>query len=327
MSGVLSLRPSYYEALKRLTLELVGINLGANHPFLIETRLATLARKEGFDDLNTLIDELFSRGQSRLAIKVVSALLERDTHFNPDPVAIRQFADWVVPKLTESFPNTVLRVLSFGCSSGQEPLSFAIQLNKLRQKFPNIRYQVTGVDYPSPALDRAGRGQYTHFEVQRGLPIRDLVSYFDRRGEDWIAKAELMEKVTFIEHHLLSNLNDLGQFHVVIFRNGLVHYSSAAQVRVMRGLSTIVSPNGFLLLGSDETSPRLSYGFQEVEGLQGVFTKPAQPPLEVDELEATPTAPSASKPVSAPAVSTVTRSPIIPTPAPPIKKAPTNRGV
>ena len=325
MSGVLSLRPSYYEALKRLTLELVGINLGANHPFLIETRLATLARKEGFDDLNTLIDELFSRGQSRLAIKVVSALLERDTHFNPDPTAVRQFSEWVVPRLMEHFPDTVLRVLSFGCSSGQEPLSFAIQLNKLRRKYPNIRFQVTGVDYPSPALDRAGRGQYTHFEVQRGLPIRDLVSYFDRRGEDWIVKPELRAMVTFVEHHLLSNLSDLGQFHVVVFRNGLMHYSSAAQVRVMRGLSTIVSPNGFLLLGSDEKSPQLSYGFREIDGLQGVLTKPVQPPLEVDELEATPVATSKPRQIQASAMGASAHRPAAP--AQPIKKAPTNRGI
>ena len=38
MSAALTLKPSYYEALKRLTLELAGINLGPDHTFLIETR-------------------------------------------------------------------------------------------------------------------------------------------------------------------------------------------------------------------------------------------------------------------------------------------------
>ena len=35
-NGALSLAPSYYDALRRLTLELAGINLGANHTFLVK---------------------------------------------------------------------------------------------------------------------------------------------------------------------------------------------------------------------------------------------------------------------------------------------------
>ena len=59
MSAVLSLNPNYYEALKRLTLELAGVNLGADHAFLIETRLSGLARSEGFDTLSNMVEELF----------------------------------------------------------------------------------------------------------------------------------------------------------------------------------------------------------------------------------------------------------------------------
>ena len=281
MSRVLSLRPSYYEALKRLTLELVGINLGSNHPFLIETRLATLARKEGFEDLNALIDELFSRGQTRLAIKVVSSLLERDTHFFPDPLAVTQFRSVLLPNLSRHFPDDVLSILSFGCSSGQEPYSYAIELNKLRRKYPNLRFQVTGVDYPSPALDRAARGQYTHFEVQRGLPIRDLITYFDRHGEDWIIKPQLQEFVAFKEQHLLSNLGDLGTFHAVIFRSSMHQYSSAARIRVMRGLSSIVKENGYLVLSSEEQVSQSIFGFQPVDGLNGVYFKPESEKEEI----------------------------------------------
>ena len=59
MRSALSLTPSYYEALKRLTLELAGVNLGSDHAFLVETRLSTLARNEGYESLNEMIEELF----------------------------------------------------------------------------------------------------------------------------------------------------------------------------------------------------------------------------------------------------------------------------
>ena len=102
MSAVLSLNPSYYEALRRLTLELAGVNLGANHAFLIETRLSSLARDEGFDSLTMMVEELFKSGQSRLAVQVVSSLMERDTHFYTDVSSFNKLDDIILPYFTPS---------------------------------------------------------------------------------------------------------------------------------------------------------------------------------------------------------------------------------
>ena len=109
------------------------------------------------------------------------------------------------------------------------------------------------MDYPSQALERAKAGRYTHFEVQRGLPIRDLITYFEPDKEDWVIKESLRQSVSFEETHLLSKLDALGKFEVVMFRNALPHYSSPAQVRVLRGLAALVKPHGCLLLGAGET--------------------------------------------------------------------------
>ena len=273
MSAVLSLNPNYYEALKRLTLELAGVNLGADHAFLIETRLSGLARSEGFDTLSNMVEELFKSGQSRLAVQVVSSLLERDTHFYTDLPSFNNLADVVLPLLHPIHKGGTIKILSFGCSSGQEPYCIAMALDKAKEDYPDIKFEITGIDYPSAALDRARIGLYTHFDVQRGLPIRDLVKFFDREKEDWVIKDHIRDAVTFKETHLLSNLDDLGDFHVVLFRNALPHYSSPAQVRVLRGLATLVKPLGYLLLGSDETLNHINYGFDPLARQNGIFRK------------------------------------------------------
>ena len=273
MSAVLSLNPNYYEALKRLTLELAGVNLGADHAFLIETRLSGLARSEGFDTLSNMVEELFKSGKSRLAVQVVSSLLERDTHFYTDLPSFNNLADVVLPLLHPIHKGGTIKILSFGCSSGQEPYCVAMALDKAKEDYPDIKFEITGIDYPSAALDRARIGLYTHFDVQRGLPIRDLVKFFDREKEDWVIKDHIRDAVTFKETHLLSNLDDLGDFHVVLFRNALPHYSSPAQVRVLRGLATLVKPLGYLLLGSDETLNHINYGFDPLARQNGIFRK------------------------------------------------------
>jgi len=273
MRSALSLDPTYYEALKRLTLELAGVNLGNDHAFLIETRLATLARQEGYDSLDNMIEELFNTGQNRLAVQIVSSLLERDTHFYTDRTSLDKLEDVIIPAMYSSRKGNTIRIISFGCSSGQEPYCIAMTLDKAKDKFPDVKFEITGVDYPSSALDRAKAGRYTHFDVQRGLPIRDLVTYFDRKAEDWVIKDHIRKAVKFEETHLLSNLDSLGQFDVVVFRNALPHYSSPAQVRVLRGLSTLVKPLGYLLLGKDETLNHINYGFDTLARQPNIFRK------------------------------------------------------
>jgi len=273
MRSALSLNPTYYEALKRLTLELAGVNLGNDHAFLIETRLSTLARQEGYDSLDNMIEELFNTGQNRLAVQIVSSLLERDTHFYTDRTSLDKLEDVIIPAMYSSRKGNTIRIISFGCSSGQEPYCIAMTLDKAKDKFPDVKFEITGVDYPSSALDRAKAGRYTHFDVQRGLPIRDLVTYFDRKAEDWVIKDHIRKAVKFEETHLLSNLDSLGQFDVVVFRNALPHYSSPAQVRVLRGLSTLVKPLGYLLLGTNETLNHINYGFDTLARQPNIFRK------------------------------------------------------
>lgn len=273
MSAALSLKPSYYEALRRLTLELAGIKLGGDHTFLIETRLAALARREGFDGLPEMIEELFSRGQTRLAVHVVSALLERDMRFFDDKPGFQAFEDVILPRLLAAYGGGTLKILSFGCGSGQEAYGFGMVTENLREQLPALDFDITGVDYPSYSLQRAQDGRYTHFEVQRGLPARMLVKYFNRQGEDWIVNENLRSKVKFEEFHLLSNISKLGEFQLVLFRNSLKRYSPSAQFRILRGLSHIVSPNGYLMLGNTESLNDLNYGFDPVAGAGGVFKK------------------------------------------------------
>lgn len=269
MSAALSLQPSYYEALKRLTLELAGVKLGENHRFLVETRLAALARREGFETMPDMIDELFSRGQTRLAVNIVSALIERDMRFFHDKAGFAALENIALPRLMAVYQDHPIKVLSFGCGTGQDAVSLAIVLDKLTQSFPKLKFEITGVDYPSHALSRAIDGRYTHFEVQRGLPARDLVKYFERQGEDWCVAPSLFSTLKFEEFHLLSSADPLGRYQIIMFRGALKRYSPPAQMRILRSLAPAVVPHGYFMLGSEESLSGLNFGFEPCQGEQG----------------------------------------------------------
>ena len=272
MRGGLSLGPPYYEALRRLTLQLAGVRMGSDHAFLVETRLAGLARKEGFDSLDGMIEELFAVGQARLAIQVVSALVERDTHFNRDTASFDALFEEALPDLVRQRGGGRLDVMVYGCGSGQDVYSMAIRTKRpdMAAMLAPVDLHLKGVDYPSQALDRARTGRYTHFEIQRGLSARDMIAHFtpDRApgSTDWIAADHIRQNVTFEDMHLLSGGDEKEAFHAVLFRGALGHYSRTARIRVMRILTTLLRPGGYLLLGSGEDLGDMHLGLEKVEG-------------------------------------------------------------
>ena len=284
MRGALTLKASYYEALKRLTLELAGVNLGANHAFLVETRLARLAREEGYASLEAMIDELFNTGKTRLAVQIVSALTERDTHFFKDQQAFDRLRDHVLPDLYHKRGGGRLRLLSFGCASGQEAYGMAMTVAKMGNELDGAKIDILGVDYPSQALERARTGRYTHFEVQRGLPITDFVEFFEPDGENWIVKDEIQNMVKFQDVHLLSKLEKLDEFHAVMFCGSLPHYSAPARIRVLRGLSGLVKAHGYLILGTGENLAQMNFGFDRVLEEPGLYKK-REVVLEEEEID------------------------------------------
>lgn len=279
MRGALSLKPSYYEALKRLTLQLAGVRMGSDHAFLVETRLASLARKEGFESLDSMVQELFAVGQARLALQVVSALVERDTHFNRDPLSLDRLFDIALRELAETRGGGRIDLLSYGCGSGQDLYSVAIRSRYAANKalLGGTTLHMTGVDYPSQALERARAGRYTHFEVQRGLSARDMISHFTPDpapgSTDWLAAEHLRENIAFHDLHLMSANDALGDFHVVMFRAPLAQYSRPATLRILRTLIKRLRPYGYLVLNSDEAIGADKLGLQEVDGITGLYKK------------------------------------------------------
>lgn len=256
MSAVLSMPPGYYDALKRLTAEVSGVVLDDDYPFTIETRLSVLARLEGYPTLVDMVQAMFKTGESRLAIKMVAAMLRRDTHFFEDKVSLGSLTDFLLPRLYEVQKSRAINVLIVGSNSGQEAYSAAIQTDKLKKSTcPDLNVEFTAIDYPSLAMDRAKSGRYTHFDVQRGLAARDMLSYFTRIGEDWVVNETLRHQIIFRETHLLRLPKDLGRYHVILCRNFMSRLQVRSQVNFVRKISQHIKERGYLLIGSEEQLP------------------------------------------------------------------------
>ena len=63
--------------------------------------------------------------------------------------------------------------------------------------------EILGTDVSKCAVERARRGTYSQFEVQRGLAVTQMINWFEESGDGWRIAEPLRTHVRFEVHNML----------------------------------------------------------------------------------------------------------------------------
>src|SRR5260221_9241969 len=162
-----------------------GLKVAGEKTYLIESRLAPIARKEGFASISDLLAAIRGRREEPLIWAVVEAMTLAETSFFRDRTPFEQFESELYPALAQARGGAPVKVWSAACSTGQEVYSLAMVAQRMAEANPAVRVELAASDICERALDRAQSGLYSQFEVQRGLPIRLLIQPFQKAEGMW----------------------------------------------------------------------------------------------------------------------------------------------
>jgi chemotaxis protein methyltransferase CheR len=107
-------------------------------------------------------------------------------------------------------------------------------------------------------LDQAKSGVFSQFEVQRGLPIKQLLRHFTQDGTRWKINPALGKDITFQPGNLLQPFQQLGTFDLILCRNVMIYFNEATKRGLLKRLAAQLAPDGYLMLGGAETVLGLS---------------------------------------------------------------------
>jgi chemotaxis protein methyltransferase CheR len=258
-----------------------GLIIGQDKIYLLETRLVTMLRREQLADLNALAERLSRPGAEPLAREVVEAMTTNESFFFRDDKPFQHFRTQALPRLVGARPpGTPLRIWSAASSTGQEAYSLAMILAESKALVGNRRIEIVGTDIARGPLSRARDGQYTQFEVQRGLPVQYLMKYFKKEDPHWRIVPEIRDMAQFREFNLLGDLRSLGRFDIVFCRNVLIYFDQPTKTRVLEAMAAQMPPDGMLYLGGAETVLGITARFAPLPGERGVYGltgAPAEP--------------------------------------------------
>jgi chemotaxis protein methyltransferase CheR len=259
------------EVVRGVVLSRSGVMIDPAKTYLIESRLAPLARREGFASQADLIQAVRARRDDRLMWALTEALTSNETCFFRDRAPFDQFRDEILPDLAERRGEQPIRVWSAACSTGQEPYSLAMIIDAERSNLPGARIELFASDLSERCLEKAQSGLYTQFEVQRGLPIRLLVRHFEQIEELWALSPRVRQMVRWRRVNLLADLKALGSFDVIFCRNIISAFDEGVRRRVLEQLALALPEDGRLILGLDETVIGVTEALQPLPGRRGVY--------------------------------------------------------
>ena len=253
-----------------------GLKVAPDKTYLIESRLAPVARREGYDSIGELLAAIRDRREEPLIWSTVEAMASGETSFFRDRDPFREFREEIVPPLARVRGGAPVKVWSAACATGQEVYSLAMMATELAEADPAVRIEFAASDLSRIALERAQSGLFNQFEVQRGLPIRQLARYFEKDGEQWRIADEVRQRIRWRRINLIAGLRQIGRFDVVFCRYVLSHMTDEAQRKVIEDLTFILPEDGVLVVGLKEQVAGLGEAFQAVVGRPGLYRRNPQ---------------------------------------------------
>lgn len=268
------MRIADFDLYKDLLKEKSGLTLTQDKSYLLDSRLTPVARKWGYESLDSMTMALRTLPKADLLKDVVEAMTTNETSFFRDSKPFDQFRDIIIPHLIKTRPTKRARIWCAASSTGQEPYSLAMLIKENAAKLPGWQFEIVATDIDTNVLETAKKGEYSQFEVQRGLPIQMLMKYFEQKGDRWCLKSDIKSMVQYKYFNLLESMHTLGRFDIVFCRNVLIYFDKETKAKVLQGMAQLLPDDGFVILGGAETVLGITDAFKPMDNTRGIYIKP-----------------------------------------------------
>lgn len=255
-----------FDIISTIVRERSAIVLEPGKEYLVESRLVPVAQAHGLHDLHQLAGAMKLAPNGPLAADVVDAMTTNETSFFRDIRPFEALRTTIVPALIKArSAQRSLTIWCGACSTGQEPYSVAMTIAEHFPELAGWQVRIIATDLSPTVVKQAERGAYTQLQVNRGVPAPLLVKYFERKGMEFILRADVRRRVEFRTANLVAPWPSMPTIDLVLMRNVLIYFDNVAREQILRRVQGVLAHDGYLMLGSTESTIGLNVPFKREE--------------------------------------------------------------
>jgi chemotaxis methyl-accepting protein methylase len=192
-------------------------------------------------------------------VQIIHMATNHETRFYRNEAVVN-----LVANCADSFTRP--RILSVGCSSGEEPYSLGVEL--LIRGFAN--FHIHGTDLSTPCIENAKAGVYRSHE---SIPERFAPRAKD--GQQMRFTSWLRDFITFEQHNILGERPiDFALPNIILTQNMLIYYRRETRIRILESLSCLLAEDGYLITAAAEEGHWKPKGLERIQSsVATVFRK------------------------------------------------------
>ncbi len=230
--------------------------------------------------------------------RLLDCLTTNETFFFRNPDQFGHLLDVIIPGIETSRGADVvrswgesrrepassimkLRILSAGCSTGEEPYSLAMTLLESLRYPKAWKLEIIAGDLSESCLKTAAKGYYEK-EKLKNIPDRYIDKYMQRDADGAFIREEVKDIVSFIPLNLNGVMNGepfsgtasfSAPFDIIFCRNVMIYFSAACQQMLVNTLHRLLVPGGYLFTGDAEPLHLFDHTFETITGARCLIYK------------------------------------------------------
>ena len=245
-------------------LNLCGIQLTEDKRYLVLQRLEPLTERLGLASFADLVSHIRGNHNKTVREEVIAAITTTESFFFRDNHPFDWFSQMLMPELVKriqqrrTLGGNQVRIWCAASSTGQEPLSLSILIKEYLEAHPTAGistadFNLVATDINLQVLEQAKKGEYSEWEMHRGLSDALRNRYFQQIGPyTYKADPKLVAMVDYKHLNLTQSFTHLGQFDVIFCRNVLIYFNEATKRGIIQQFSRMLPQEGYLVLGASE---------------------------------------------------------------------------
>ncbi|MEZ4501165.1 MAG: protein-glutamate O-methyltransferase CheR [Dehalococcoidia bacterium] len=233
-----------YEQLKKRIGQLLDLDLDAYKQRQMRRRIETFVGRNSTDPL-AFIESL--RTDKDLLRELRDMLTINVTEFFRDAPQWQLLRDQILPELMKG--SNRLSIWSAGCSTGDEPYSVAMTLDRLGRRTTST---ILATDFDRDVLVKAQAGGPYVQSALKNVSAEDREAYFDATETGGFkVKDNIRRGVQFRELNLLKDR--FGErYDLILCRNVTIYFDQPIKEALTQRFRAALKPGGYLFIGATE---------------------------------------------------------------------------
>ena len=243
----MELKKAEFQKVQGLIYKYCGINLHEGKEALVRARLMKRMRKLEIREFSSYLTFMEEDTSGAEFLSLVDVLTTNKTNFFRES----KHFDFIRQEVIPAMGNRPVKWWSAGCSTGEEPVSWAITLLEEQRKWAS-NVKILATDLSRDVVHFAKEGVYSSKKMAE-VPMPVKKKYFRTLQDGHQVREEVMDMITYGGLNLKKPWPLKGPFHMIMCRNVMIYFNQQTQQRLVSRFCDLLESGGYLFLGHSES--------------------------------------------------------------------------